>query len=97
MESVVSVGMPINAIPASSVKHQFLAIVTRSPHGCGASPYLVRPLCSIELYETTMSNTLLYPFETNLLDSSLGSIASCFKIKIKIIIHVSEIFIQYLR
>ena len=83
MESVVSVGMPMNAIPASSVKHQFLAIVTRSPHGCGASPYLVRPLCSIELYETTMSNTLLYPFETNLSDSSLGSIASCFKIKMK--------------
>ena len=31
--SVLSVGMPINAIPASSVKHQFLAIVTRSPQG----------------------------------------------------------------
>ena len=77
MESVWSVGIPINAIPASSVKHQFLAIVTRSPHGCGASPYLVSPLCSIELYETTTSNKLLYPFDTNFWERSLGSMASC--------------------
>ena len=76
--SARAVGTPIKAIPSSARKHQFFAIVTRSPHGCGASPYLVRPLCSIELNETITSYSGLYPLDINRSEISLGSTASCY-------------------
>ena len=56
MVSCLAVGMAINAIPPFLTRHHALAIVTKSPQGCKASPNLPNPPCSNELYDTIISN-----------------------------------------
>ena len=47
--SFLAVGTAIIALPPGLTKHQAFAIVTKSPHGCKASPNLPKPACSMEL------------------------------------------------
>ena len=56
MVSCLAVGTAITAIPPFLTRHHALAIVTKSPHGCNASPNLPKPPCSNELYDTIISN-----------------------------------------